>query len=324
MKLILGFFIFCIILFTYLHVQFQLKTSDDLEIYELEDASKDKLEEICDLRQPVLLDFHDQKIAEICNIENLLANYHAFELKVRNAREKDCSYLPLQLGDAIKLFQEDTSGVYFSENNLDFLNETGVVKSIQYNDEYLRPYMISNCKYDIMMGSDQVKTPFRYELNYRNYFMVTQGSVRIKLAPPKNNKYLEPISDYENFEFRSLVNPWLIDPQAKYKCLEVILPLGKALYIPAYWWYSIQFDKKSCLVSCRYRTHMNNVAIIPNAIMYALQNQNLKINIIGNKTNSIKTEAIPQKKVEQVSSVKENDKLANEGKKEKKQNKKQI
>ena len=324
MKLILGFFIFCIILFIYLHVQFQLKTSDDLEIYELEDASKDKLEEICDLRQPVLLDFHDKKIAEMCNIENLLSSYHAFEIKVRNAGEKDCSYLPLQLGDAIKLFQEDTSGIYFSENNLDFLNETGVVKSIQYNDEYLRPYMISNCKYDIMMGSDQVKTPFRYELNYRNYFMVTQGSVRIKLAPPKNNKYLEPISDYENFEFRSLVSPWKIDPQAKYKCLEVILPLGKAVYIPAYWWYSIQFDKKSCVVSCRYRTHMNNVAIIPNAIMYALQNQNLKINIIGNKTNSIETEAIPQKKTEQASSVKENDKPANETKKEKKQNKKQI
>jgi hypothetical protein len=302
-------------------VQFQLKTSDDLEIYELEDASKDKLEEICDLRQPVLLDFRDQKIEETCNIEHLVSNYHAFEIKIRNAAEKDCSYLPLQLGDAVKLFKEDTNGVYFSENNIDFLNETGVVKSIQYNDEYLRPYMVSNCKYDIMIGSDQVKTPFRYEVNYRNYFIVTQGTVRIKLSPPKNNKYLEAISDYENFEFRSLINPWITDTQAKYKCLEVILPLGKAIYVPAYWWYSIQFDQKSCLVSCRYRTHMNNIAIIPNGIMYALQNQNLKLNIVGNKTSDLEVEATTQKKKEESSISKENE---NQKKKEKKQNKKQL
>ena len=43
MKLIIGFFIFCLVLFIYLHIQFHLKTSEDLEIYEIDDASKDKL-----------------------------------------------------------------------------------------------------------------------------------------------------------------------------------------------------------------------------------------------------------------------------------------
>jgi len=51
MKIIISFFIFCIVLFIYLHVHFQLRTSDDLEVYELDEASKNKLEEICDLRQ---------------------------------------------------------------------------------------------------------------------------------------------------------------------------------------------------------------------------------------------------------------------------------
>ena len=283
MKLVISFFIFCIVLFIYLHVQFQLKTGEDLEVYELEDASKDKLEEICDLRQPVLFDFYNQKIVESCNISTLLSNYHAFEIKVRNVNDKDCSYLPVQLSDATKLFQEDSTGMYFSESNEDFLNETGSVKSIQYNDEYLRPYMVSNCKYDVMFGSEKVKTPFRYELNYRNYFTVSQGGVKIKLSPPKSGKYLEPISDYENFEFRSVINPWVIDPQAKYKSLEVYLPLGKTIYIPAYWWYSIEFEKNSSIVCCRYRTFMNNIAIVPNAIMYALQNQNIKLDIILKK-----------------------------------------
>ena len=46
MKAIFGFFIFCLVLFLYLHIQFHLKTSDDLEMYEFDSESKDKFEEI--------------------------------------------------------------------------------------------------------------------------------------------------------------------------------------------------------------------------------------------------------------------------------------
>ena len=41
--------IFCIVLFLYLHIFFHLKTINDLEVYEVEEPSKDKLEEICDM-----------------------------------------------------------------------------------------------------------------------------------------------------------------------------------------------------------------------------------------------------------------------------------
>ena len=60
MRIIIGFCIFCLVLFMYLHVQFHLKTGEDLEMYEVDQPSKDKLEEICDLRQPVLFDFDCQ------------------------------------------------------------------------------------------------------------------------------------------------------------------------------------------------------------------------------------------------------------------------
>ena len=53
-QLIIGFCIFCLVLFLYIHIQFHLKTGEDLEIYEIDDPSKDRLEEICNLRQPVL------------------------------------------------------------------------------------------------------------------------------------------------------------------------------------------------------------------------------------------------------------------------------
>ncbi|GAF78491.1 unnamed protein product, partial [marine sediment metagenome] len=55
MKYLITIFIFSIVLFLYLHVQYHLKTSSDLEIYTIDNPTKEKLEEICDLRQPVIL-----------------------------------------------------------------------------------------------------------------------------------------------------------------------------------------------------------------------------------------------------------------------------
>jgi hypothetical protein len=284
LKIFIAFFVFCLVLFIYLHINFHLKTSNDLEVYEIEQGSKDKLEEICDLRQPVIFDFETDKIVEYTNKTYLANNYPAFEIKIRNSKDTDYNseiYIPLPLHSATKLVKEDTTSSYFSENNTDFLQETGVIKSFQYNDEFLRPYMVSNCNYDVMMGSHGTVTPFRYELNYRNYFLVTEGSVVVKMAPPKSSKYLHTVYDYENFELRSPVDPW--NPQKQYavdfdkiKCLEITLTPGKTLHIPAYWWNSIKFSKDSSISSFRYRTYMNNIAITPHIAMYALQIQNVK------------------------------------------------
>jgi hypothetical protein len=257
-------------------------------MYEVEQPSKDKLEEICDLRQPVLFDFDCQKIVESSNKSYISNNYNAFEIKIRNVKETDPNselYMPLPLHAANKLFSEDINSTYFSESNNEFLEETGVIKSLKYNDEFLRPYMVSNCNYDIMMGSANTCTPFRYEINYRNYYLLTEGSAQIKLAPPHSIRYLYPNYDYENFEFRSPVDPW--SPQPKYiadfdkmKCLEFTLTPGKTLYIPAYWWYSIKFNKNTSISCFNYRTYMNNIAVAPYIGMHALQIQNVKRNIV--------------------------------------------
>lgn len=290
MEIIIGFFIFCLVLFIYLHIQFHLKTGEDLEMYEVDEPSKEKLEEICDIRQPVLFDFDNKKIIENTNKTYIAANYYAFETKIRNVKDDTDTnsnselYMPLPLHATIKLFNEDKTSAYFSENNGEFLEETGVVKSMKYNDEFLRPYMVSNCNYDIMMASKDVCTPFRYEINYRNFFLLTQGSAQIKMAPPHCTRYLYPNYDYENFEFRSPVNPW--SPQPKYKadfdkmkCLEFTLTPGKTLFLPAYWWYSIKFISSDTSISCfRYRTYMNNIAVLPYIGLHALQIQNVKRN----------------------------------------------
>jgi len=284
MKIIISIFIFCLVLFIYLHIQFHLKTGEDLEMYEIEDPSKEKLETICDLRQPVLFDFDCVKIIDYSNKTYISNNYPAFEIKIRNINETDKNnelYIPLPLHSSVKLFDEDKNSCYFTENNIDFLEETGVIKNLKYNDEFLRPYMVSNCNYDIMFGSNDTCTPFRYKINYRNFFLLTEGSAQVKLTPPHSIKYLYPNYDYENFEFKSPINPWT--PQLKYKadfdkikCLEFTLTPGKTLFIPAYWWYSIKFTKNTSISCFYYRTYMNNLAISPYMGMYALQIQNIK------------------------------------------------
>lgn len=286
LKIFIGMFIFCLVLFFYTHIQFHLKTSDDLEIYEIDQPSKDKMEEICDYRQPVLFDCEEDgnKIIENTNKDVLLENYPVFEIKIRECNEPDKNselYVPLQLHVGNKLFNEDNQSRYFSECNGDFLTETGAIKNMNYYDSFLRPYLVSNCDYDIMMGSSGSETPLRYEINYRNYFIVTKGSIKIKLTPPKSSKYLYAVNDYENLEFRSPINPWKVQPKYKadydkIKFLEIDLQPGKFLHIPSYWWYSFKFSPDTSVSCFRYRTYMNNIAICPRIFMYALQNQNVE------------------------------------------------
>ena len=282
------FFIFSVVLFIYLHIHFQLKTSNDLEMYEIEHTSKDKLEEICDLRQPVLFETDITKINETTNKSYLLNNYGAFEIKIRNVKSNETEserYMPLPIKSAYTLFDEDKSSTYLSENNTEFLKETGVIKNLQYNDEFFRPYMVSNCDYDIITGSDKVTTPFKYGIDYRNYLILTQGSAQIKLSPPHSVRYLFPKYDYDNFEFSSSINPWNVEPKYKadfdkIKCLEFTLTKGKVLFIPAFWWYSIKLEKDTSISRLTYRTYMNNIASAPYYAMHALQIQNVKHDIV--------------------------------------------
>ena len=82
------------------------------------------------------------------------------------------------------------------------------------------------------------------------------------LIPPKNSKYLYEYKDYDNFEFRSPINPWDVQDEYKkdfdkIKSLEMTLEKGNILFIPPYWWYSIQYQEISSVACFYYRTYMN-------------------------------------------------------------------
>ena len=301
MKEIVAVVIFCLILFIYLHVHFHLKKVNDLEIYELCQPSKEKLEEVCDFRQPVVTDFNNQNIIEKCSFNYVKANYTGYDIKIRNVKERDDEtelYIPLGIVESIDLFKKDKESKYMSENNYDFLDETGIIKLYRNNDMFLRPPMVSSCNYDILFASLNVETPLRYEVNYRNYFVVTNGKAIVRLLVPKSKKYLYATNDYDNFEFISPVNPWNVQDEYradfnKLRTIDVTLITGQMIHIPAYWWYSIKFVKSNTTICVfKYKTYMNTLAISNHLVMRLLQGQNTKrvvaskMNIVDNKKNN--------------------------------------
>ena len=301
--LVISIFIFCIVLFLYLHIHFHLKRSNDLEVYEIEQPSKQRLEEVCDIRQPTTFEFYNEQLLTKLSYQGIHTNYRAFDVHIRDVNKTGSSsavdaetaktpqkgtenegvlYIPVTFKIAHEVLKKDTEMKYISECNADFIDETGLIKIFQLNDEFLRPYMVSTCMYDIMMASTGTTTPLRYEVNYRNYFLVTQGRIKILLIPPKDTRYLYPINDYDILEFRSPVNPWKVQPEYqddfdKIKTLEVELFQGMVMFIPAFWWYSIQFIvHETSVCSFKYRTHMNTLAIAPQLTLNVLQNMNIK------------------------------------------------
>jgi len=302
MRELLSVVIFCVVLFLYLHITHHLNVSNDLEVYTIERPSKDKLEEICGLKQPVIFDYNNDDIMTNVTFNMLEHKYGAFDMKIRDIKKYDEDtemHLPFITKEVRNVFDGDNNSKYITENNDDFLDETGVKKTFAYNDSFLRPPLVSKCVYDFLSGSDGSYTPLRYSINHRNYFYVTSGRVDIKLIPPYNKRYLFVEKDYDNYEFRSPVDPW--DVQEKYKrdydkvkSLDVTIDAGTIVVIPPYWFYSIKFMGIPSVCSMSYQTIMNTLAILPEIGMTVLQGQNIKHNIVNKLTenNYLKKEKI--------------------------------
>ena len=282
--------VFCVILFFYLHIQFQLKTSSDLELFEIYETTKEGIEEICNMRQPTVFNHVDDQLVNAVikkiNMDVLSERYSQYSVQVREEADDrggnsdEYAALPLAAATQLMLSNNGSSAAgnkcFFSENNRDFLSETGVMKNI--SDRMLRPSLCSQANHDVLFGTEGCTTPLRFDTNYRNYYLCTKGIVYIKLVPPKYTKRLDAIYDYDLFEFRSPHNLWTGQSGAKLdvKSLEIALTPGKILFIPAYWWHSFQFGPSTSVVSFKYRTYMNAVATLPHSILYFLQQHNIR------------------------------------------------
>lgn len=288
MDALTTFCIFVVVLFLYIHIMSQFKKGEDLEIYEMDFISNAQLQDVCDVRQPFLFNVLDIVPGLFSDISaQNIAKYGSHDAKLKDSNDYYGEQLPvdsisLPLHTIFNVIENDKTGHYFSEDNDEFLEESGLLKRISSIDEILRPTFTVHAKHDVLFGSCNTATPLRYHTNYRQFLCVTSGKVRVKMTSWKSTKYLHPYKDYEQYEFRSPVHA--IRPAQQYlsdhekaNFLDFEVNEGFMLYLPPYWWYSIIYldDPSTFVCKTTYSTVMNCISNLPDLALYVLQQQNI-------------------------------------------------
>ena len=260
-----------------------------MEIYEMDYNSNSHLQDVCNIKQPVLFNYKSINPEFFDKLDNEhLDILDSYDVKVKDIRdyyseESSVDFTVMPFRSAETLMNTDTKSSYFIENNHNLVDEANLLKTFQTNDEFLKPSLTLNTYYDIISGSKNVTTPLRYHKNERMFLCVITGKITIKMTPWKSTKYLYQNKDYDMYEFWSPVNLW--KPQRKYfhemekiKFLEFDVHSGYIINIPSYWWYSIKFDNnpETLVTGFTYNSIMNCVANIPDTCLYFMQQQNIK------------------------------------------------
>jgi len=282
-------FLFILILFMYIHIIHQYKTGEDMEIYEMDYVSNTHLQEVCNIKQPVLFYYKSTHPEFFNDLDHEhLDILDSYDVKVKDVRDYyadtptvDFTIMPFRSAET--LMTTDTKSSYFIENNHTTIDEAGLLKTFQTNDEFFKPPFTMNSQYDILVGSKNTSTPLRYHKNERTLLTVITGKISIKMTPWKSTKYLYQNKDYDMYEFWSPVNLW--KPQRKYlhemekiRFLEFDVNAGYTVSIPPYWWYSVKYDNnpETFVTSCTYNSIMNGIAYLPDTCLYLMQQQNIQ------------------------------------------------
>jgi hypothetical protein len=230
--------LFFIILIFYLHLQHEWKKSEDLEIFEMDYISNKDLHEICKLKQPVI--FQMNHLKELNDFFRFVPDEKE-EVQIKDIRDyylssetKTVDGITLSYKSAFGLCETDPKSIFFSENNSELL-----ITEFDKMSSLLCPSLTISKKYDYLFGSAKSYTPVRYHTDSCRFLTVLSGQgIRVKMCPWRNNTQFQCIKDYENYEFWSKIDIW---KNTTLKCLEFDVKSGYVLYLPPYWFYSIQY-----------------------------------------------------------------------------------
>ena len=273
----------------YIHIANQFKKGDELEIYETDFTTTKHLDDVCELKQPVLMNIEHILPNLFSNITpETIARYSSHNVNIKDTNDyylediQSVESVILPFNTTIKFLESDKQSHLFSENNQDFLDESGILKKIKGVDHILKPSFTVNSRYDLLFGSCNTVTPLRYHTDSRQFLCVTTGKIRVKMTSWKSSKFLHKHKDYENYEFWSPVHPY--NPTSEFTSdlertnfIEFDVKAGYMLYIPAYWWYSISYlnDPATYICNITYNTFVNNLSNSWDLSMYFLQQQNI-------------------------------------------------
>lgn len=302
--------IFVVLFLFYLHFMDQFKKGDQYEIYEIDYAGNTHLQEICQLKQPILFDFAPTistfHYLNTLSLEDLSAKVGQQDVFVNvrdtNDTPSDDS-IPLSFSSALALMDTDSTGHYISEGNKEFVQATVLEEYFDSFHEYIKPNYTCHTIYDVCFGSKGASTIMRHHTDSRKFIYVPMkgGRITVQMTPFKSSKYMHPIYDYEKYEFRSDYKG-KDNKNENIQMLEYDVTGGMMLYIPPYWWYSIQIEEPGSYYGViTYCTAMN---ILANSIslvryfyrQYEQSGQTKIVRTLALKKNDMQTETQTQEK----------------------------
>jgi len=262
------FIVFVVVVFFYLHITAHYRKGEDLELFETDFINNTKLQESCEVRQPLMVvgvpgisklpsrgellkgnEKYDGSIRDLSQWVSVPKRPVAMEDLVDSTRPRS-----LEMEKILRALESDRDGLYVSESNESFLEEVGLWKVFQkWGDERFCPSYNVCKQYDCLMGSKGACTPLRYHTAYRKFLVARGGGVFggdgnlvVRMTPWKSRKRMEWIRDDIGRETVSTMAAFggradQREEWSKVRFLEFIVPEGQVLYIPPYWWYSIQF-----------------------------------------------------------------------------------
>ena len=246
----------------YIHIQDQFKKGKDLEVYEMDYSTKEHLQTVCAMKQPVLfaLPFSHEfspDVTKDSSTSDMGADIPVWDVREYGVRDS-VDPLWLSYGSFSNLTKSDPKGHFYSRKNQEWLESTD--SNHREIDQYVRPPLTVYSRYEFLKGSEGAHTPGMYHMDDRQYFFVTKGKISVRMTPWSSSKYLDAVADYDNYEFFSHLDFWSNDSK-EVKWLNFEVMEGYVLYIPAWWWYSIRFSTVDTeVVGGQYVTGANMLA----------------------------------------------------------------
>lgn len=234
--------IFMVTLFIYIHLHHHLYKNNILKCHDIVFTTIDNLNEVCDIRQPIMFTYPFQEIKE-------------YEYK-QSVYMKPVGKRESILVDHTKIQTLLKQSYVSEENQLEY----NIIQRFKQLYDVFRPPFTIRSEYDLWMGNKDSYTLLRYHLDYRTFIIVEDGEIQIQLFPPNMDAILMVQTDYIHMTNTSLLNP----QKTNHKCIEKTMKKGDVMYIPAYWIFSIQYKKDNTkLAVCKYMTCMNIISILP-------------------------------------------------------------
>ena len=274
--------IFLLVFFLYVHIIYQYKSSDEMDIYEMDYVDNPNLQETCNLLQPFVFSSRES-LPLLPTLEEALSEKADAQIHLYDDPKKDPISFPLSATIPL-LCGSATKHRYYSEHNQEFIQEVADFQDkMRESDPCLQPPFTIQTTHDVCIGSQFATTPLKYHVNTRKFLVVSTGKIQVKMTPwKKHRKYIHEIRDYEVGcgEYRSGIDVW--DPALnhqrdckKLEFLEFDVAEGQVLYIPPYWGYSLRYsESNTCIFDFTYSTWFNRIAFFGEIGRSWLQQQN--------------------------------------------------